>query len=139
MNFKEWLSKPAFTAVLLDDASRTKLKQAINPPENWEHERFSHHMTINLGDASNGPAIDWLHKKVVLTANEIGANERAMAVGVITNVPSVNSKKHVTIAINRAANGKPQHSNDITNWTMISPIELTGVVKELDTVGNPIE
>jgi hypothetical protein len=55
-----------------------------------------------------------------------------MAVGVQTEVPSVNSKKHITIAVNRKAGGKPFMANKLVVWKPVpKEIHLSGVVEEV--------
>ena len=133
--FMEWLNESAdrprfiYTALKLDELSHNKLKDelASRIPEGWKV--FCHHMTINLGDASVGPAADMVGETMNLTATELGMDDKVMAVKVVSSCPSNNSIKHVTVAVNFAGGGKPKDSNDLKNWVPLeSPIELSGVV-----------
>ena len=135
LNFFQWLNestdRPRFiyTALKLDEASHEKLKSELlgEIPEGWK--LFCHHMTINLGDASVGPAADLVGETMTLRAVELGKDEKVMAVRVESDCPSNNSIKHVTVAVNFAGGGKPKDSNDLTDWVDLpSTIELSGVV-----------
>ena len=135
LTFVEWMNesmdRPRFiyTALKLDEKSHKRLKNALMSeiPEGWK--LFCHHMTINLGDASVGPAADMVGETMGLTAVQLGKDDKVMAVRVVTDCPSNNKIKHVTVAVNFAGGGKPKDSNDLTNWVDLdSPIELTGVV-----------
>lgn len=138
LTFYEWLSesmeRPRFiyTALKLNDMSHEKLKNELmhEIPEGWK--LFCHHMTINLGEASQGPAADLVGKEMSLRAIQIGKDEKVMAVKVESACPSNNAIKHVTVAVNFAGGGKPKDSNDLKNWIDLPrPIELTGVVTEI--------
>ena len=135
ITFVEWMNesmdRPRFiyTALKLDEMSHERLKNALMSeiPEGWK--LFCHHMTINLGDASVGPAADMVGETMGLRAVQLGKDDKVMAVRVVTDCPSTNKIKHVTVAVNFAGGGKPKDSNDLTNWVDLdSPIELTGVV-----------
>ncbi len=135
LNFFQWLNestdRPRFiyTALKLDEESHNRLKTilASEIPEGWKI--FCHHMTINLGDASVGPAAEFVGKTMTLRAVKLGKDEKVMAVRVESDCPSSNSIKHVTVAVNFAGGGKPKDSNDLKNWVPLErPIELSGVV-----------
>jgi hypothetical protein len=91
---------------------------------------LAHHMTINLGDSSNGPAKDLVGKEFKIIFTDIAQNDKVIAAKVICDCPSVNEIKHVTIAVNRENGGKPFQSNLLTNWLGIKPFEVSGKVKE---------
>ena len=56
-----------------------------------------------------------------------------MAVGVTCAVKSTNEKKHVTVAVNRPAGGKPFDSNKLENWKPLVPaLDLRGTVRECE-------
>ena len=135
LTFNQWLGesneRPRFiyTALKLDEVSHEKLKNELmrEIPEGWKI--FCHHMTINLGDASQGPAADLVGKTISLKAIQLGKDEKVMAVKVETECPSTNVIKHVTVAVNFANGGKPKDSNDLKNWFDLErPINLTGFV-----------
>lgn len=81
---------------------------------------------------SDGPAKEnfQLGQKIKLTVINYAFDNKVMAAGVKTIVPSTNLTPHITIAVDRKAGGKPFHSNQLTNWEPITPIELEGVIEE---------
>ena len=119
-----------YTAVVLSQASQTKLLNALKQviPADWKI--ICHHMTINMGNAQSGPAKELLGQNVQLRAISLGKSDKAMAVTVDTNIPSANAIKHITLAVNIKNGGKPMMSNQITDWHPMSPIDLDGVVQE---------
>lgn len=123
-----------YTAVNLDEDSKKKLiKHLIGfIPEDWEI--IAHHFTINMGKIEKGPLQkrDYLGTSIELEVESIAANEKVLAVGVKTDLPSVNKRKHITVAVNRAAGGKPVMSNDLTDWQAMQPILLFGTIQEND-------
>lgn len=126
--------KVSYTCVLLNPESRRNLLEKLNIGNGLEMagwEIIAHHMTINMGGAENGPAEDWLGNEVVLTATTFAENDKVMAVGVKSIVPSNNEIPHITIAVNRANGGKPFLSNKLTKWKPITPITLNGIVSEI--------
>ena len=126
------MSKISYTALVLDDESRSKLFDYFSPyiPKNFE--KIGHHMTLNMGEIKE-EFEKYLGMTVQLKVVKIGISDLAMAAMVDTIVPTLNAIPHVTIAINREAGGKPFSSSEITNWKPIQfAIELTGTVKELD-------
>lgn len=138
-NFKEmsdFISKPSYTAVVLRDAERAKLLSAYPAPEGFEP--IAHHMTINMGPASNGPAANMLGQEAVLKIISVASDDKVMAVEVETNVPSINKRKHITIGVNRAAGGKPVQSNNLANWRSVPPLQIHGIVAEVAVGGKII-
>jgi len=124
----------SYTAVVIDHASRTKLLETLGVGTGLEAagwEIIAHHMTINMGDASKGPAADMVGEQVHLSAKTLAEDDKVMAVGVSTDVPSTNDIKHITIAVHRGNGGKPFHSNRLQNWRSIPTIHLTGIVTEV--------
>ena len=119
----------SYTAVVLFPADRTKLLANFSIPEGFQP--IAHHMTINMGAAANGPAAAIVGQKFKLTVVSIAQDEKVMAVGVETECPSTNKIKHITLAVNRDAGGKPFHSNQLKDWQPVSHIELNGFVAEL--------
>lgn len=120
-----------YTAVVLDYVSVARLKSSMNIPPGWE--AICHHMTINMGDFASGPAGPAgfsLGDEVELTVLSVASDNKVMAVGVQCAVPSKNSIKHITVAVNRTAGGKPFQSNQLTGWTPITPITLKGKIEE---------
>jgi len=119
-----------YTAIVLDQQSQQQLIARFGDiiPADWE--RLCHHMTINLNSASTGPAAALLGQPAELNVTSISQNELVMAVGVETSVPSTNSIKHITLAVNRKGGGKPFHSNKLTDWHPTSPLKLHGTIQE---------
>jgi len=74
-----------------------------------------------------------------MTVSSLGQDDKVMAAGVNTNVPSKNQIKHITIAVNRAGGGKPFHSNKLENWTPTQPIELHGTIAEVGKDGQILQ
>lgn len=125
------MSKISYSAVVLDDKSRTTLLNHLqsNIPQDWEN--VAHHMTINMGELKSEYR-KFLGMEQKLTVTHIGISDMAMAVGV-KGFPSVNERPHITVVVNRKEGGKPFMSNKITNWQPIQfSIELTGVVEEVE-------
>jgi len=121
----------SYSAVVLDDKSRTKLIQTFSDviPEGWEI--ITHHMTINMG-AINPDYEKFLGLKVPLTVNEFAIDDLVCAVSV-DGFPSKNNKPHITIAVNRHGGGKPVMSNNLTNWEKVKrPFKVTGKVTEVE-------
>lgn len=124
------MSKVIYSAVVLDDESRTKLLNQLGSivPKGWDI--IAHHMTINLGEIKPEYK-EYIGDSVELHVDDIGFNEKVIAVGV-SGFYSNNSKPHVTLAVNRKKGGKPVMSNDLTNWNDIPfDITLSGTVMEV--------
>jgi hypothetical protein len=132
----ELVNRPAYTAVVLDNNSRMALYQYAPSGKEWS--KIAHHMTINMGPAAVGPAAAMVGQAAVLVGRAIAYDDKVVAVQVETTVPSTNSIKHVTIAVNRSNGGKPFMSNHLVNWHPIDPITLKGVIAECDVNGNVI-
>lgn len=124
------MKKVSYSAVVLDDKSRSKLLNHLESNIPKDFEVIAHHMTINFGELS--PELkEHIGEKVNLVVKTIGFSDMAMAVGV-TGFPSSNKKPHITIAVNRKEGGKPFMSNQISNWMpMQFAINLTGTVQEV--------
>lgn len=117
----------SYTAVVLTQVSQTKLRNAFQIPPGWEI--ICHHMTINMGEAKEGPAGKYLGQLAELKVKTIAKDDLVMAVGVETDIPSQNEIKHITIAVNRKDGGKPYLSNNLKNWEPAPEITLEGHVK----------
>lgn len=119
----------SYTAVVLDQNSHQKLLSFFPPDQGWEP--IAHHMTINMGDPSKGPAEKWLGQKVEITVISHAKDELVEAVGVECDVPSLNAIKHITVSVNREAGGKPFFSNKLKDWQPIKNFVLQGIVEEV--------
>jgi len=123
--------KISYSAVVLDDKSKTKLLSIIAPkiPTGWRV--ITHHMTISFGKGLSDDMLKDKNKSVNLIATDIGISKMAIAVKVI-GYPSDNKIPHITIAVNEKNGGKPVMSNDITNWVKLdNDIRISGLVKEI--------
>lgn len=118
-----------YTALVISDESRDFLLSMINPiPLGFTV--MCHHMTVNIGPGDP----ELLGKEFSVKLKSFAQNDKVMAFGVETECPSNNKIKHITLAVNRAAGGKPVMSNDLTDWKVLSCFEtmpsLMGTVKE---------
>lgn len=120
----------SYSAVVLDDKSRSRLIERFKSviPEGWEI--IAHHMTINMGEID--PEFEkYLQMPVRLVVNDIAMDDKVIAVGV-SGFGSRNAKPHITLAVNRKAGGKPVMSNNLRNWKLLKkPLYLTGKVTEV--------
>lgn len=126
------MSRVAYSAVVLDEKSREKLLSRFKDliPEDWEI--IAHHMTINLGEIDPEFQKFLGYKNVGLWVNEIGIDDKVIAVGV-SGFSSKNQKPHITLAVNRKDGGKPMMSNNIKNWKGLKrPFIVSGDVKEVE-------
>lgn len=125
-----------YTALVLSEKSHKYLVSKLHKliPEGWEI--VAHHMTVNMGSISSGPCA----KDTKLLLNSLQScvvsswsmDERVLAVGVESTLPSNNTVKHITVAVNRAGGGKPFHSNELKDWKPIEePFGLFGHLKEV--------
>lgn len=128
-----------YTALVLDPESKAKLLAYFHQVVPLDWDRVCHHMTINLGDADAGPAADLVGKEFEVKVMTMGQDDRVFAVGVESEVPSKNARKHITVAVNVRGGGKAKHSNDIAadRWVpLIEPLTLRGVVTVVGSTGN---
>lgn len=129
------MSNISYTAVILTEKSHHDLLQHLGVGQGLEMAGWkilAHHMTINMGEISKGPAADIpIGQQVILIVSTIAENDKVIAVGVNTDIPSTNEIKHITIAVNRGQGGKPFMSNQLTNWKPISSMKLYGTVQEV--------
>ncbi len=122
--------KILYSAVVLDDASRLKLLSTLGGEIPTEWKVIAHHVTICFGHGLPRELKHDLGKTVSLTVTHIGSSDMAIAV-VVDGIKTDNKIPHITLAVNDKAGGKPVISNDITNWEVIRPISLTGVLSEV--------
>lgn len=124
-----------YTALVLNQASATKLQNQFKDmiPTNWQI--YCHHMTINIGGISSGPIETSGYnagETEQLTVVAWAKDDKVMAVKVTSGVPSTNTTKHITVAVNVENGGKPFLSNKLTNWIEISPLVLSGTIEEVN-------
>ena len=123
-----------YTAIVLDEESKNKLKDKFHSFFNEDWKIICHHMTINMGKASetvNKNIKNMIGKKVELKAFTVAFDDQVIAVGVDTHIHSSNTIKHITIAVNYKNGGKPFFSNNLTNWEAIPTIKLSGTIEEV--------
>ena len=120
----------SYTAIVLDPESRNIILSHLPMPIPAGWKIVADHMTIEM----NKPvlAAEYLGQKVELSVNSFAANDKVMAVGVETAVPSTREQKHITVAVNYANGGKPFLSNLLTYWEPIQSFKISGVVEEVD-------
>ena len=120
------VSDVLYSCVLLDEKSHDLLLSTFSDkiPNNWK--TIAHHMTITLGELKDKTDIG---KEINLTVTHLGWDDKVMAV-LVDGYPSKKPNPHVTLAVNPDG-GKPQMSNDITNWRKVRPITLSGIVTEI--------
>lgn len=119
-----------YSALVLDDKSRSKLVKAFRDliPPNFEV--IAHHMTITMGPLVGGPLAQLNGLEATATVTHFACDDKVCAVKVETSVPSKNKIKHITLGVNREAGGKPVMSNNLTDWQEVSPVVLLGTIKE---------
>lgn len=124
-----------YTAVVLTKDSKRKLLETFSDVIPVGYEPIAHHMTINMGKLSNGPAAEMgfsIGDTVLLEVISLAADDKVIAIGVKTDVPSKNTQKHITLAVNRNNGGKPFMSNKLRNWNNLpEQMELFGSILEI--------
>lgn len=125
----------SYTGVILDDISREKLRREFNSwsgafPDGWVW--IAHHMTIKFGaPLPEEKRKELLGKPVTLKVTKLANDNMCMAIGV-TGAYCENKIPHVTLAVNKAGGGKPQMSNNLTDWVPYTvDFDLTGTIQEV--------
>ena len=143
----------SYSAIVLDEMSKANILGMLGDyiPASWS--TIAHVMTITMGplvhpkESKRRKGHDYSafgppgtpHNLVV---TELGIDDRAMAVKVVSPFPTRNDKQggfaHITIAVNTAEGGKPFHSNKIPleNFKTLAelglpPISVKGTVQEV--------
>ncbi len=120
--------KVSYSAVVLDKQSRDAILNHLSIPNGWK--TICHHMTIKLGELPDNLK-NRIGEKVTLRINKLGNSDKALAVGVDTDL-SMNAIPHITVAINVANGAKPKDSNDIKDWEDLSEsFNVTGKIEEI--------
>jgi len=120
--------KYRYTGLFLDDESRDKLISVVGQlteiPDTWTI--VAHHMTTRhfTQEAEDVEQFNKLHfgEQFDIFATSLGISDKAIAVGVDTEVPSAKERKHITIAI--ADGAQSMDSDIIEDWRPIQPILL---------------
>ena len=124
------MKKVSYSAVVLDESSRSKLLQHFDDiiPNDWK--KYAHHMTINMGEID--PQYEkYLGMKVTLRVTKLGISDKVFAVQV-EGFPTTNEIPHITLAVNTNMGGKPFMSNKINDWRPIQfSLDLKGKVEEV--------
>ena len=133
----------AYTALVLDEASRQKLMKFV--PDGWTPH--CHHMTLIAPTVQKGRRLPeyYLNQEATVTVRLIARDDKVIA-GIIDPTlpggPPGDSLPidgpafpHVTIATNPSTGGKPYMSNNLDPRRRImylgNPIILSGVIREL--------
>ena len=97
-----------------------------------KYKMFCDHMTIAFKTAITDDVWEWFKDfegiEQEMTVFQIGYSDKACAVEVLTNIPSQNQHKHITIATNLDNGGKPVDSNRITEWVSMNEFVLHGTI-----------
>jgi len=125
------MSNISYSAVVLDEKSRTRLIERFKSIIPEQYEIIADHMTINLGEID--PEYQkYLGLSIRLSVDEIAVDDKVIAVGV-SGFDSKSLKPHITLAVNRQGGGKPSMSNKLNNWEKLKrPFYVTGKVKEVE-------
>lgn len=138
-----------YTAVVLDDASKTDILQrhvfCVGSSREWRVH--CHHMTCDLNPAAKSIAADFVGQRVALEVVAFGyipelpggGAEGCLlaALEVKCVVPSKNATKHITLYHHKSM--KPRQSNDIVDWVPVEPYTVYGVVQEVNPERKPAE
>ncbi len=104
--------KVSYSAIVLDQQSKERILNHLSIPNDWKV--ICHHMTIKMGELPEDLK-GRKGEKVSLNVTKLGKSEKAIAVGIDTNL-SQNAIPHITVAINVSSGAKPKDSNDIKDW-----------------------
>jgi len=132
-NYSDFLNeskKIYYSAVVLDDKSRSKLLAAFGDkiPEEWK--TIAHHMTIAFAKGVEAvDRADDINKTVDIKVIKLGVSDKAIAVQV-EGYPTLNKIPHITLAVNDKEGGSAVMSNDIKDWKKVPTLVLKGKVKE---------
>lgn len=126
-----------YTAIVLDQESRTRLIQAAQEQgylqADWE--LVCHHITLRLGRLPELARAALVGTSVFnVPVTKLGMSELAVAAAVDlsdTGLESKNAVPHVTISVNRVGGGKPKDSNSIKSWVEVQDgLTISGTVEE---------
>lgn len=129
------MSKVLYTAIVLDEESQNRLRKLYREyykQPGWKE--ICHHMTLKFGDSKS--QIDSfiesnLNKSFTLKSNTIGISEKAIALKIDTDIKTLNSYPHITVAVN-SLGGKPVDSNNIKRFIKLPiNISLTGTLQHV--------
>lgn len=124
-----------YIGVELDSESQRILKEKFGKRDGWK--LCCHHMTVMF---NTGPECEltgtekvWFERNsgatIFLIVSHYGENEKVAAVRIMTNAPTRNKLKHITLGINLKTGGKLKDADYIKTWKLTEPIILTGHTK----------
>lgn len=130
-----------YYGIFLDNTTRDNLIEHIlkpyrniigNNPLYLDHTTIVHHTHLNtsIGKEIYDICHNSLEKTCKITINSIGISDKAMAFGVMLDMPCVNEHPHITITTFN--DGKPKDSNNIIDWKPITPITVFGELRRTD-------
>lgn len=140
------MAKVSYSAVVLTDESRNKLLSMFKSrvPDDWEI--VAHHMTINMGELPV-ELKQSIGLPVEIKAVGFFMNDKVAALMVLPPQEMQgfikNKHPHITLAVNRAAGGKPAMSNQMiademrsdeekdTVGRLFTPVSLIGQLQEV--------
>ena len=129
--FENKKSRVIYTAVILDEKSKSELLGKFKKMIPKNYKILAHHMTITFGKGLDSIGLEGdVGKQINLTVTHLGESEMAIAVKV-KGYETNNKIPHITLAINSDEGGKPVMSNQIENWIEVEPLILTGIVTEM--------
>jgi len=125
------MSNVSYSAVVLDDNSRSRLIERFKSEIPNNYEIIADHMTLNLGPID--PEFEeYLGMPIRLSVDDIAMDDMVIAVGV-SGFGSKNIKPHITLAVNRIEGGKPMMSNKLVDWKKLKrPLLISGKVMEVN-------
>jgi len=123
----------AYTAIVLSPESQERLlgafRDLLRGRTDWV--TLAHHVTLHMGSPTPEEA-PMIGSEIALTADAVAGNDLVLAVRVVPwfghkDIKSKNPIPHITLAVNKAAGGKPVMSNHLKNWEPLTePIFLKG-------------
>lgn len=124
-----------YIGLLLDDKSRDRLlkitESVVGNCAIKDAKTFCHHMTIAFKNNISQGLLEWAEEhegeNYEIIVKKIGLSNKACAISVETECPSLNQIKHITLFTHNG--GKPVDSNYIEDWDFVTPFKLNGYVK----------
>lgn len=122
-------SRPVYAAGFLSENERNNilLEFSNNIPKDWKI--ICHHMTMNLGKLQEKDK-HLLSKEFKSQVTHLGIDKDIgiMALKILTDIPSKNNHKHITLALKEGV--KPFMSNKIEEWKEIEHFDISLKVGE---------
>jgi len=123
--------KILYSAIVLDDSSRSKILSAVAIPDGWKF--IGHHFTIKLGELNDEEKKSYrIGESVTLICTKAGRTNKALALKVDNQTRFMDGTPHITVAVNVTAGGKPKDSNNIALfYEPVDKLILTGTIQEI--------